>query len=113
MKWACQCDQRRRTGSSSPAAAIRSPNTSIPDASRAGTATKSRGIPLPMPNGLRLSGEFSPQLTAFFTSARILASSVAVNVFSAKGVCHMAPSSRFAWSLKPSVAYLDLNFSAL
>jgi hypothetical protein len=25
----------------------------------------------------------------------------------------MAPSSRFAWSLKPSVAYLVLNFCAL
>src|SRR5207342_327930 len=59
------------------------------------------------------SGELSPQLTAFFTSATILASSVAVSSFSAKEVGHMAPSSRFASSLKPSVAYLDLNFSAL
>ena len=25
----------------------------------------------------------------------------------------MAPSSRFAWSLNPKVAYLDLNLSAL
>src|SRR5437870_5438407 len=55
----------------------------------------------------------SPQLTAFFTSAPILASSAAVNSFSAKAVGHMAPSSRFAWSLKPSVAYLVLNFCAL
>ena len=46
------------------------------------------------------------QLTAFFTSSPILASSAAVNSFSAKVVGHMAPSSRFAWSLKPSVAYL-------
>src|SRR2546427_787596 len=55
----------------------------------------------------------SPQLTAFFTSAPILASSAAVNSFSAKEVGHMAPSSRFALSLKPSVAYLVLNFCAL
>ena len=37
-----------------------------------------------------------PQLTAFFTSAAILASSAVVNSFSAKEVGHMAPSSRFA-----------------
>src|SRR5207253_4850317 len=59
------------------------------------------------------SGEFSPQLTAFFTSVPILASSAVVNSFSAKAVGHMAPSSRFALSLKPSVAYLVLNFCAL
>ena len=52
----------------------------------------------------------SPQLTACLTSAPILASSAAVNSFSAKEVGHMAPSSRFALSLKPNVAYLDLNF---
>lgn len=50
------------------------------------------------------------QLTALFTSALIFASSIAVNSFSAKEVGHMAPSSRFAMSLKPSVAYLELNF---
>src|SRR6516162_5275798 len=55
----------------------------------------------------------SPQLTAFFTSAAILASSAAVNSLSAKAVGHMAPSSRFALSLKPNVAYLVLNFCAL
>src|SRR2546426_5725652 len=55
----------------------------------------------------------SPQLTAFFTSAPILASSAVVNSFSAKEVGHMAPSSRFALSLKPNVAYLVLNFRAL
>jgi len=44
------------------------------------------------------------QLTAFFTSALILASSSAVNAFSAKATGHSAPSSRFAGSLKPSVA---------
>src|SRR6266566_1432559 len=59
------------------------------------------------------SGELSPQLTAFFTSALILASSVAVNSFSAKATGHRAPSSRFAVSLKPNVAYLVLNFCAL
>ncbi len=53
------------------------------------------------------------QLTALFTSAPIFASSAAVNSFSAKEVGHMAPSSRFAASLKPSVAYLELNFCAL
>src|SRR5260370_10829214 len=55
----------------------------------------------------------SPQLTAFFTSAPILASSSGVNFVRAKAVGHMAPSSRFAASLKPSVAYLVLNFCAL
>jgi hypothetical protein len=41
----------------------------------------------------------SPQLTAFFTSAPILASSAAVSSFNAKAVGHMWPSSRFALSL--------------
>src|SRR5947209_11174170 len=59
-----------------------------------------------------LRGGLRPQLTAFFTSAAILASSAAVNPFSAKPVGHMAPSSRFALSLKPNVAYLVLNFAA-
>src|SRR5438093_5860487 len=54
-----------------------------------------------------------PQLTAFFTSAPIFFSSAAVNSLSAKEVGHMAPSSRFAASSKPNVAYLELNFSAL
>src|SRR5205814_5738760 len=65
-------------------------------------------------------GEHSPypdtrdhQSTAFFTSARMRASSAAVNFFSAKDVGHMTPSSRLALSLKPNVAYLDLNFCAL
>jgi hypothetical protein len=57
--------------------------------------------------------ELGPQLTAFFTSAAILASSAAVSSVSAKAVGHMAPSSRFAASLKPNVAYLVLNFCAL
>ncbi|MDQ6872945.1 MAG: hypothetical protein M3037_13220, partial [Gemmatimonadota bacterium] len=52
------------------------------------------------------------QLTAFFTSAPILASSAGVKSFSAKAVGHMWPSSRVALSLKPKVAYLVLNFCA-
>src|SRR4051812_3789774 len=55
----------------------------------------------------------SPQLTAFFTSATIVASSAGVNSSSAKATGHRAPSSRFAVSLKPKVAYLVLNFCAL
>lgn len=54
-----------------------------------------------------------PQLTAFFTSSAILASPAAVNSVSAKAVGHRGPSSRFAASLKPNVAYLVLNFCAL
>jgi len=53
--------------------------------------------------------EMSPQLTAFFTSAPIRASSAAVNFFSAKAVGRKSPSSRFALSLKPNVAYLVLK----
>jgi hypothetical protein len=62
--------------------------------------------------GIQVAAELSPQLTAFFTSAPILASSAAVNSVSAKEVGHMAPSSRFAVALKPNVAYLSLNFDA-
>src|SRR5262249_51336665 len=53
------------------------------------------------------------QLTALFRSAAILAYSVAVNFVSAKATGHRAPSSRFAVSLNPSVAYLVVNFCAL
>src|SRR5450759_272235 len=60
-------------------------------------------------NGLH---KLSPQLTAFFTSARILASSSAVNFMSAYEFGHMAPSSSFALSVKPRVWYLALNFPA-
>jgi hypothetical protein len=52
------------------------------------------------------------QLAALFTSSPIFASSVAPSSLSANEVGHMAPSSRFAASLKPSVAYLASNFSA-
>jgi hypothetical protein len=54
----------------------------------------------------------SPQLTAFFTSALILASSMGGNSCSAKEVGHIFPSSRFAAGLKSNVAYLSLNFDA-
>ena len=47
-------------------------------------------------------------LAAFFTSATIFASSVAVNSFNAKATGHMATSSRFALSLKPNVAYRSI-----
>ena len=50
------------------------------------------------------AGRTRSQLTAFFTSAAIRASSAAVNSFSAKEVGHIVPSSRFAASLKPNVA---------
>jgi hypothetical protein len=62
--------------------------------------------------GVQVAAELSSQLTAFLTSAPILASSAAVNSVSAKEVGHMAPSSRFAVALKPNVAYLSLNFDA-
>ncbi len=52
------------------------------------------------------------QATALFTRVAILASSAGVRSFSAKSVGHMWPSSRFASSLKPSVVYRVLNFSA-
>lgn len=55
----------------------------------------------------------SDQLAAFFTSAAIFASAAAVNSFRANDVGHIAPSSSLAWSLKPNVAYLDLNLSLL
>src|SRR5712692_5070152 len=64
-------------------------------------------------DALRLEVQLPPQLTAFFTRAPILTSSVAVNSFSAKATGHTVPSSRFALSLKPNVAYLDLNLCAL
>jgi hypothetical protein len=76
--------------------------------------TTSRSTPrLTVSERPQSGGELGPQLTAFFTRAPILFSSATVSSFSAKDVGHMAPSSRFALSLKPSVAYLDLNFCAL
>src|ERR687893_765705 len=52
------------------------------------------------------------ELTAFFTSWPIRASSAAVSSVTAKAVGHMVPSSRVAESLKPTVAYRALNFAA-
>ena len=52
------------------------------------------------------------QSTACLTSAPIRFSSAAVSSVSAKATGHMAPSSRFAWSLKPNVAYRSLNLCA-
>lgn len=76
---------------------------------RAGAAR----IGVEQPVGHGRVAEFGHQLTALFTSAPILASSTSVNSVSAKAVDHMSPSSRLAVSLKPNVAYLALNLSAL
>jgi hypothetical protein len=57
-----------------------------------------------------LWGDDFHQLTAFFTSAAIRASSAAVNSVGANATGHMAPPSRCAVSLKPNVAYPSLNF---
>src|SRR5262249_22298423 len=59
------------------------------------------------------AGVAASQLTAFFTSAAIRRSSAAVSFSSANAVGHIAPSSRFAVSLNPNVAYLVLNFAPL
>jgi hypothetical protein len=53
----------------------------------------------PGPTGIFRSGP-----TALVTSSPILAPSAAVTSIRAKATGHMAPSSRFGWSLKPSVA---------
>ncbi len=84
-------------------------------ARRADGAQKRRSTPVPVdaPGRHRSDRGEQAQRTAFFTSAAIFFSSAAVSSFSAKEVGHMAPSSRFASSLKPSVAYLALNLSAL
>ena len=57
-------------------------------------------------------GELGPQLTAFFTSASIRASSAAVNSVRAKDTGHMAPSSSLASAWNSNVAYRTLNFEA-
>src|SRR5438874_9843968 len=79
-----------------------------------GESLENGGPPLPRRRvAPRMQEKSFPQRIAFFTSAPILASSVTVNSFSAKATGHMAPSSRFALSLNPNVAYLVLNFCAL
>jgi hypothetical protein len=45
---------------------------------------------------LASQGKNDPQLTAFFTSAMIFASSAAVNFINAKLEAHIFPSSNFA-----------------
>jgi hypothetical protein len=77
-----------------------------------GVTVRIEAAPYSSEEFLGAKGLLSPQLTAFFTSAAIFASSAAVSSFSAKEVGHMLPSSRFAESLKPNVAYLSLNFDA-
>src|SRR5215472_1616342 len=68
--------------------------------------------PVPLCSGRDVTADGEPQLTAFFTSAAILASTAAVSFVTAKETGHISPSSIFALSLKPSVAYLVLNFCA-
>ena len=48
--------------------------------------------------------KISSQLTAFFTSAAIRASTSGVSALRAKATGHRTPSSRLAVSLKPNVA---------
>jgi hypothetical protein len=84
----------------------------LPTGARSVTRGNASSRP-PIPPRAGPGGEFGPQLTAFFTSARICASSAGVNFVSAKAVDHMAPSSRFAASWKPSVEYLELYCCAL
>jgi hypothetical protein len=54
-----------------------------------------------------------PQLVAVLTSLPIIFSTAGVNLFRAKEVGQMSPSSRFAACWKPKVAYLALNFCPL
>src|SRR5438128_2132276 len=80
---------------------------------RPGRLAQGQSLPLDSQLVRLVGGKLWRQPTAFFTSAPILASSAAVNSVSAKATGHTAPSSRFAASLKPNVAYLVLNFCAL
>src|SRR5216684_3245120 len=61
----------------------------------------------------RLDRALPPQLAALLTSLPIFSSTAALSLFRAKEVGQMSPSSRFAASWKPKVAYLDLNFCPL
>src|SRR3989440_4245487 len=61
----------------------------------------------------RLDRALAPQLAALLTSLPIFSSTAALSLFKAKEVGQMSPSSRFAASWKPNVAYLDLNFCPL
>jgi photosystem II stability/assembly factor-like uncharacterized protein len=77
---------------------------------------RSRCVEDPLDADLELvrsgDGGLVHQRTAFFTSVAIFFSSAAVSSVSANDVGHIAPASMFARSLKPKVAYLDLNFAA-
>jgi hypothetical protein len=79
---------------------------------REAVTTRERLVPIDKLARARPRGELGPQLTAFFTSAPIRASVSGVSAVSAKEVGHMAPSSRCASSLKPRVAYRELNLEA-
>src|ERR1700686_2961030 len=85
--------------------AVIAPVTANASVGRAGEATARRRELGPR--------ELSPQLTAFFTSAPILALVGGGQLLQREGVGHMLPSSRLALSLKPTVAYLALNVCAL
>src|SRR5437870_10943835 len=61
----------------------------------------------------RLDRALALQLAALLTSLPIFSSTAALSLFRAKEVGQMSPSSRFAASWKPNVAYLDLNFCPL
>jgi hypothetical protein len=63
--------------------------------------------------GVSALADAHPRLTALFTSAPILASSATTSSLSAKQIGQIAPSSRFAESLKPNVMYLSLKRCAL
>ncbi len=84
-----------------------------PSATPLGAVARLRGHRSPGSFFTTVRNELDPQLTAFLTSVAILASSEGVSSFNAKPVGHIRPSSRFASSLKPSVAYRVLNFCAL
>src|SRR5215472_5292350 len=96
----------RRTGLPAGAHIARPPCSQV-----GGRWTASLPATLAMP-GEPGSCRAGSQLTACSTSAAILASAAAVSSVSAKATGHRAPSSRCAASLKPSVAYLVLNFCA-
>lgn len=88
------------------------PNTSCPYGHRSGVAVppgarghnvRQAAEHVKVPQASPFTG-YAPQLTACFMSAPIRASTSAVTSVRAKPAAHIVPSSRFAWSLKPSVA---------
>src|SRR5205085_6347990 len=103
VKIAVGCDPAKAELRSAPSC------SQLPTQSKKNSAAPCYQVP-GLPDGMCSTARH--QLTAFFTSSPILASSAAVNSFSAKATGHRAPSSRFALSLKPNVAYLVLNLCA-